>query len=96
VSGANKDLANPLEPMREGQYAILQRMVDDMYARFAALVRERRPGIANMEEAADGRVVTGERALQMGLVDRLGGVREAFDRAKTLGGISRARVRAST
>lgn len=90
VSGANKDLANPLEPMREGQYAILQRMVDDMYARFAALVRERRPGITNLEEATDGRVVTGERALQMGLIDGLGGVREAFARAKALGGVSRA------
>ena len=37
-SGANKDLANPLEPMREGQYAVLQHMVDDFYAKFRALV----------------------------------------------------------
>lgn len=43
-SGANKDLANPLEPMRDGQYQVLQGVVDHMYARFRALVVERRAG----------------------------------------------------
>lgn len=41
-SGMNKDLANPLEPMREHQYEVLQALVDDFYARFRQRVLERR------------------------------------------------------
>lgn len=43
-SAANKDLANPLEPMREGQYAVLQHMVDGMYSTFKGRVVARRGG----------------------------------------------------
>jgi protease IV len=91
-SGANKDLANPLEPMREGQYAILQGMVDEFYARFRGLVVERRPQIASdrLEELTDGRVVTGAEALRMGLADREGDLRDAFTRAKELAGLPAA------
>lgn len=83
-SGVNKDLLNPLEPMRESHYAVLQGVVDAFYAKFKGLVIERRPGLQpeNLAEATDGRIVTGERALELGLVDELGGVREAFAIAK--------------
>jgi protease IV len=37
-SGPNKDIANPLEPIREGQYAVLQGIVDEFYASFKGLV----------------------------------------------------------
>lgn len=91
-SGKNKDLANPFEPMREGQYAVLQEMVDEYYASFCALVRERRPHIKQdaWSDATDGRVITGHRALEWGLVDREGGLRDAFERAKELAGIKSA------
>jgi protease-4 len=93
-SGVNKDLANPLEPAREGQYAVLQQVVDEMYVRFRSLVVERRPALdpARLDEATDGRIVTGQRALDLGLVDALGGVREAFDEARRLAGVERARL----
>lgn len=113
-SGENKDLANPLEPMREGQYAVLQHMVDDFYARFRSLVLSRRavvgePGDARVEtapqwleslhprreqvnqaratlasranELLDGRVVSGEEAAALGLVDAAGDLRDAFELA---------------
>ncbi|MFN0131653.1 MAG: signal peptide peptidase SppA [Phycisphaerales bacterium] len=92
-SGANKDMANPLEPMREGQYEVLQAMVDEFYAGFRGLVLSRRtiePG--RVDELTDGRVVTGLAAARAGLVDRVGGVRDAFERAKTLAGIGPARM----
>ncbi len=41
-SGANKDLANPLEAMRDSQYAVLQGMVDEFYAKFRAIVVQAR------------------------------------------------------
>lgn len=89
-SGANKDLANPLEPIREPQYAVLQGLVDEFYAKFRGLVVERRPGLKaeNLAEATDGRIISGARAAELGLVDELGGVREAFAAAKELAGVT--------
>ncbi|MCC6676896.1 MAG: signal peptide peptidase SppA [Phycisphaerales bacterium] len=88
-SGANKDLANPLEPIRESQYAVLQNVVDEFYAKFRGLVVARRPGLKaeNLADATDGRIITGARAAELGLVDGLGGVRDAFAAAKELAGV---------
>jgi protease IV len=95
-SGVNKDLANPLEPMRDGQYAVLQAMVDEMYDRFRALVVERRLGAGfdptRADELLDGRVFTGAAARSLGLVDELGDVRDAFEVAKVLAGVREARL----
>lgn len=98
-SGANKDLANPLEPVREGQYAVLQGIVDDFYARFRGLVIERR-GLAgagaskglSIDELTDGRVFTGTQAAALGLADSTGDVIDALNTAKQLAGVPRARL----
>ncbi|HBS29186.1 MAG TPA: signal peptide peptidase SppA [Phycisphaerales bacterium] len=94
TSGPNKDLANPLTPAREGHYGILQGQVDEFYASFRALVLERRPALspADAQWATDGRVMTGARAHEAGLVDELGGVRDAFASARRLAGVERARL----
>jgi len=99
-SGRNKDLANPLEPMRDEHYAVLQATVDEFYERFKGLVVDRRTrpavvGVRSLEmsrvdELTDGRVVTGERAAEFGLVDQTGGVSDAFAIAKALAGIEGA------
>jgi protease-4 len=91
-SGPNKDLANPLEPMRAEQYAVLQGLVDEFYARFKGLVIERRPSIKleNISMVTDGRVFTGATAAELGLVDEVGGVREAFAGAKKMAGLKGA------
>lgn len=97
-SGQNKDIANPLEPMRDSQYAVLQSMVDEFYASFRALVVERRTiapnalDTARLDELTDGRVVTGAQAVRTGLADREGDLRDAFERAKALAGVERARL----
>jgi len=94
VSGPNKDIANPLEPPVEDHYAILQGIVDDFYHDFRSLVIERRPKLSTGDVgiATDGRVVTGTRAVELGLVDREGGLRDAFDSAKALADIDQARL----
>jgi protease IV len=94
TSGPNKDLANPFEPMREPQYAVLQGMVDEFHARFKGLVVERRTRLPadRLADATDGRVVSGATAMEWGLVDSLGGIRHAFDTAKRLAGVSNARL----
>lgn len=92
-SGANKDLVNPLEPMREEQYAVVQSVVDDFYDRFVELVKAHRPALstANLAHATDGRIVTGTQAFELGLVDEIGTLRHAFERAKVASGITGAR-----
>jgi len=93
-SGPNKDLANPLEPMRDSQYVVLQNLVDQFYEEFKAKVKERRPNLdmAKFGEMTDGRIVSGRDALALGLVDSLGGVRDAFDEAKILANIPSAKM----
>lgn len=94
-SGPMKDLANPLEPMRDEQYAVLQSTVDDFYRGFVDLVVLRRGDAldpAELDILTDGRVFTGRQALAHGLVDELGGLRDAFAVAKTLAGIPDARL----
>jgi protease-4 len=93
-SGPNKDIANPFEPMREEQYALLQGTVDDFYAAFRTLVRERRPEIdaSRFDSLVDGRIFTGRQALDAGLVDSLGGLRDAFAAAKRLASLDRAQL----
>lgn len=93
-SAANKDIANPLEPIRDAHYAILQDLVDEFYERFRNLVIERRPGLdaSRLDEITDGRVFTGSRAVELGLVDAEGDLHDAFASAKRLASVSRARL----
>ncbi len=90
TSGPNKDIANPLQPMDEAHYAILQGIVDEFYEDFRARVIAARPNIENPDDVLDGSVYTGRRALELGLVDTLGGIREAFDEAKRLADLDSA------
>ena len=74
--------------------ALLQGLVDEFYGRFRSIVIEARPGIdeADLEWVTDGRVVTGTRAAEIGLVDRTGDLHDAFARAKELAKIPTARL----
>ncbi len=92
TSGPNKDLANPLAPMRDGHYEILEDVLRDYYASFLSLVLRRRPGLIPEEvpAATDGRVMTGNTAAAIGLVDSLGGVRKAMQEAMTRASLERA------
>ena len=62
-----------LEPMTAQQQAALQRSVEDMYDRFTGRVAAGRHMAQDSVKAiAEGRVWIGGRALELGLVDRLG------------------------
>ena len=94
TSGPNKDLANPLEPRRAEHDAILQDIVAQFYAAFKAKVTAHRTGVspARLDALTDGRILTGADAHEAGLVDHVGDVRFAFERAKSLAGLSDARL----
>ncbi|MEM6259389.1 MAG: signal peptide peptidase SppA [Planctomycetota bacterium] len=92
TSGPNKEAGSPLSELTDGHRGVYQSMVDTFYADFTGIVREARPGIseADFKEVTDGRVVTGRRALAVGLVDALGDLDDAFAKAKELAGLADA------
>ncbi|MBD2231441.1 signal peptide peptidase SppA [Phormidium tenue] len=79
------DIFSSTRPKTEAELAILQRSVDTIYDSFLDRVAEgrdlTRPAVA---ELAQGRVWSGQAALDLGLVDKLGGVNEAIATAADL------------
>ena len=76
-SGDLKSVPDPLEPVSPRAAAAAQGLIDEIYAMFRDMVLERR-GLASAEEFADGRVFTGRRAVEAGLVDEIGGQKAAL------------------
>ena len=73
----------------EEQRATFYEMAEDVYEDFTERVAEGRGlPLSRVQEIARGRVWTGSQALELGLVDRIGGLRDAIDGARELAGIS--------
>jgi protease IV len=87
-SGRVKDMGSLYRPLTGEEQALWQQVIDETYARFVQIVAKGR----NMKEEsvralADGRVFTGQQALEAGLVDALGYEEDAIQKAAELGGI---------
>lgn len=91
TSGRNKRMGSPLEPEQPGHRAIFQSIVDEYYETFRGLVLERRTSVDEdeLDELADGRVMTGAQAHAHGLVDATGSLADAQAAAQELAGVSR-------
>jgi protease-4 len=84
-SGANKDMLNPFEPVNTNQVALLQKLIDDMYARFSGLVIDnRKMDPATASGLLDGRIFSANDALENGLIDEIGYWDEALARTAAL------------
>ncbi len=88
TSGKFKDVGNPFREFTEADEELLQAIVDEAYDGFVAIVAEGR-GMeeAAVREMADGRICTGKQAQEANLVDELGYLPDAIDRAAEVGGI---------
>ena len=72
---------------------IMQSGVDHVYRRFLNLVADARESTPSaVHEIAQGRVWTGKKALELGLVDELGDLGDAIDSAALLAGLNDYRV----
>jgi len=72
-SGANKDLLNPFHDVSSNQVAILQTMINSMYARFFSIVQtSRKIDAAKLKPVADGRIFDADFALEANFVDQIG------------------------
>ncbi len=77
-SGDMSDFASPLKPLSQSEKRILQRRVDIIYDKFLdVVVQGRNLPIDRVMELAQGRVWSGEQALELGLIDAIGGLNEA-------------------
>lgn len=94
TSGPNKAAGSPLGELTPEHRAILKGLVDDFYGRFTTVVRTNRPSISpsHFAEVTDGRVVSGTDAAELGLVDQVGDLYDAFAKAKELAGVPRAKM----
>lgn len=94
TSGKYKDMGSAYRPMTDAEKAILQDMVNDTYTQFFAAVKAGRPNVKpeDLTEYTDGRVFTGQRAYNLGFIDKLGGEETARLLAGELAGIKDPKV----
>ncbi|HBK04795.1 MAG TPA: signal peptide peptidase SppA [Acetobacteraceae bacterium] len=77
-SGPLKDEPSLVRPLSPEGRVVLQGLVDDMYDQFVGMVAAgRHMDESKVRSLADGRPYTGRQALDLGLVDAIGGEREA-------------------
>ena len=85
ASGENKDLLNPLKPVKPEHVKILEEPVKQLYERFVGIVAEGRDlPVEVVRQLADGRVFTADDALKHKLVDGIGHEDEAIEQIKKL------------
>jgi len=87
-SGKMKDAGSALRPMTPEEREYLQNILKTMHRQFQKAVADgRNIPLEEVEKLADGRVFTGQEALDLKLVDQIGNLQDAIDVAKNLAGI---------
>jgi protease IV len=87
-SGEFKDAGSPYRPMTDAERAYFQSVIDSVFGQFKKAVTEsRKIQEPQLSEIANGKVFTGEQAKQLGMIDGLGNLEDAINKAGELGGI---------
>ena len=87
-TGKFKDVGSPVRSMKPEERAMLQAVIDSTHRQFVRAVAEgRKLPVPTVAAIADGRIFSGEQALSLKLVDRLGTLQDAIDEAARLGGV---------
>lgn len=87
-SGPYKDIMSTHRALTNEEKEILQTMIDTAYNQFIDIVaKNRKLDKETVKTFADGRIFTGEQALQLGLVDKMGTLKDAIYYAAELAGI---------
>ena len=87
-SGKFKDAGSPFRKMTPAERAYFQKYVDNAFYQFVRVVsNERHLSESDVLKIADGRIFTGEQALKLGLVDKMGTYEDAIQLAAKMAGI---------
>jgi len=93
-SGKFKDVGSPLRAMTSDEQKLLQDVVNDVHEQFVqAIATGRDLPLAEVHKIADGRIMTGQQALKLKLIDEVGGLEKTIDLlAKKLNVVGRPKV----
>lgn len=84
----NSDFLSPFRPLEPFEKNVMQASIEKVYTDFVSKVAEgRKKSFADVDSIAQGRVWTGADAKTRGLVDEIGGFREAVRSAAELAGL---------
>jgi protease-4 len=87
------DAGSVSRPLQEREKQLVQANVNHIYAQFISRVAEgRKKDTAFVDSIAQGRVWTGARAKDIGLIDRFGGIDDAIRAAATMAKLKEYRV----
>jgi protease-4 len=88
-SGRHKDMASAFRKMDTEDRNILQGVLDNVHEQFIKAVADgRKLSVDVIRPIADGRIFTGEQAKGLKLIDELGTLEDAIQKAAELAGIS--------
>ena len=87
-SGEHKDIGSPFREMTPEEKRIMQEVLDNVHQQFIRAVAEgRKLDRSKVAEIADGRILTGEQAKQLGLVDEMGNLQDTIEITAKMVGI---------
>ena len=96
-SGPYKDILAFDRDLTHEEHTILQELIDNSYQQFVETVAEgRQLSVETVKSFADGRIFTGQQALKLGVVDRLGTEAEARRWAAELVGLDPDKTKCET
>ena len=88
TSGPYKTMGSFAKPMSEEERVLWQRLIDDNFERFKQIIREGRKELANnpgeLDKLATGQIFTANEALANKLIDTIGFLDDAIERAGEL------------
>jgi protease-4 len=88
------DALSMIQPLTDLQKKFIQNDVDSIYHDFTSRVASgRNKSISYIDSIGQGRIWSGEKALQLGLVDRIGGIQDALDCAARMAKLNTYRLR---
>ncbi len=86
--GEFKDIGSPYREITPEEKKLLQDMIDDVHDQFINDVAAGRGlDVEAMREVADGRILTGRQAKELGLIDEYGNLYDAIDLAAEMAGV---------
>lgn len=87
-SGEFKDMGSDARGLNQSEKDYANSVIAEVYENFVNNVaQERNMSVDQVKNIADGRVYTGKKAQEIGLIDELGDMYDAIDKAKSLGNI---------
>ena len=88
-SGQDKDMGSPFRPTTDGEQELLQAMIDEMADLFRSkVVKHRNIDDKVIKEIMTAKPYTAKQALALGLIDQIGYIDDAIEKAKELASLA--------